>query len=36
MPRWVKAIVSAMFFTLSLAAGFLMYDYMISLLKMRD
>ncbi|MBT0384497.1 DUF1240 domain-containing protein [Morganella morganii] len=36
MPRWVKAIVSAMFFALSLAAGFLMYDYMISLLKMRD
>lgn len=36
MPRWVKAIVSAMFFTLSLAVSFLMYDYIISLLKMRN
>ncbi|MBC3994055.1 DUF1240 domain-containing protein [Morganella morganii] len=36
MPRWVKAIVSAMFFTLSLAVSLLMYDYIISLLKMRN
>ncbi|HID7485960.1 DUF1240 domain-containing protein [Morganella morganii] len=36
MPRWVKAIVSGLFFIMFLALGVLMYSYMISLLKMMD
>ncbi|EJD6037534.1 DUF1240 domain-containing protein [Morganella morganii] len=36
MPRWVKAIVSGLFFIMFLALSVLMYDYMISLLKMKD
>ncbi|MET4862309.1 DUF1240 domain-containing protein [Morganella morganii] len=36
MPRWVKAIASGLFFILFLALSVLMYDYTISLLKMRN
>lgn len=36
MPRWVKAIVSGLFFIMFLALSVLMYDYMISLLKMKN
>lgn len=36
MPGWVKAIVSGLFFILFLALSMLMYDYMISLLKMQS
>ena len=36
MPRWVKAIVSGLFFIMFLALSVLMYDYMISLLEMKN
>lgn len=36
MPRWVKAIVSGLFFIMFLALGILMYDYMVSLFKMMN
>ncbi len=36
MPRWVKAIVSGLFFIMFLALSVLMYNYMISLFKMMN
>lgn len=36
MPRWVKAIVSGLFFIMFLALGMLMYNYMVSLFKMMN
>lgn len=36
MPRWVMAVISGLFFIMFLALSVLMYDYMTSLLKMRN
>lgn len=36
MPRWVMAMISGLFFIMFLALSVLMYDYMTSLLKMRN
>ncbi|MGJ7250710.1 DUF1240 domain-containing protein [Morganella morganii] len=36
MPRWGKVIVSVLIFIIAIAISTLVYDYIISLFKMRD